>query len=289
MRVAWGNPASSTVSAREGTAVAARKTWKDAPMELDPPHHGLASSPGSDAARIAMTDASVLALLRQHFAGTDAMVLCPGIPGKKELAARAVHAQHLPSDERVLALFDDTVFGSGDEGFVVTARRLCWKNPRGRAQMIEWRHLDPDRMYADRQRLFLGGAAIELGGDESVAGACEAAFHVLAFSARVVVPAAPAAAARSGVVLGARAHGDARDESSASDHPTYRPSSPPHAPNATPPPPHAVTYDSYVVHASSQKGPSFACWHCRTPLHWNTPQCARCSAWPTPQGWQRTG
>jgi hypothetical protein len=59
--------------------------------------------------------------------------------------------------------------------------------------------------------------------------------------------------------------------------------------NATPPPPHGVSLDSYVVHAASQRGPSFACWHCHTPLYWNTPQCARCNALPSPQGWLRTG
>jgi hypothetical protein len=58
--------------------------------------------------------------------------------------------------------------------------------------------------------------------------------------------------------------------------------------NATPPPPDGVTLDSYVVHASSQRGPTFACWHCHTPLHMNTPQCSRCDATPSSQGWLRT-
>ncbi|MDB4937658.1 MAG: Twin-arginine translocation protein TatA [Labilithrix sp.] len=263
-----------------------------------------------DAARIPMTDDAVLALLRQHFTGVDAMYLCPSIPGKKELAARSVHARHLPSDERVLALFDDTVFGSGDDGFLVTSRRVCWKNVAGRAQMIEWQHVDPDRMYVDRRKLVLGAQAIdaiELHGDESVVAvleACEEAFHVLAFSARAC---SRAPVGGSGVVLMNEPDAEATDEL-----PTLRPSAPaadlpaPHPPaplesevaprsdpkpaiaNATPPPPAAVTYASYVVHASSQRGPKFACWHCQTPLHWSTPQCAHCSAWPSPQGWLRT-
>ena len=91
--------------------------------------YDLARGPEGDAARIPMTDEAVLALLRQHFTGVDSMYLCPNIPGKKEIVARGVHARHLPSDERVLALFDDTVFGAGDEGFLVTSRRLCWKKP----------------------------------------------------------------------------------------------------------------------------------------------------------------
>jgi hypothetical protein len=171
-----------------------------------------------DATRIPMTDEAVLAVLREHFHGIDAMYLCPSIPGKRELAARAVHARHLPSDERVLALFDDTVFGSGDDGFLVTSQRLCWKNVADRAHMIEWQHVDPDRMYADRRKLNLGSRAMEISGDESITRACEEAFHVLAFSARVRAP-----VARSGVVL-ATAPSDADDTSNL---PTLRPSRPP--------------------------------------------------------------
>jgi len=263
-----------------------------------------------DAARISMTDDAVLALLRQHFAGVDSMYLCPTIPGKKEIAARSVHAHHLPSDERVLALFDDTVFGLGDDGFLVTSQRLCWKNVGGRAQMLEWKHVDPDRMYADRKRLVLGAGAIELTADESVLDACEQAFHVLAFSARLA-ESTVGTVARSGVVLSGNVdetgHHVAQRAVSGiavattaereSSRPTARPSRPPlanalanapHAAHTTRPPPHAVSYDSYVVHASSQKSPKFACWQCQTPLHWSTPQCSHCGAWPMPRGWLRT-
>ena len=105
-----------------------------------PSSDALASSPLGDGARIPMTDEGVLAVLRQHVASIDSMYLCPNIPCKKELAARAVHARHLPSDERVLALFDDTVFGSGEDGFVITSQRVCWKNVRGRAHMLLWQY-----------------------------------------------------------------------------------------------------------------------------------------------------
>jgi hypothetical protein len=249
---------------------------------------GLVSGPGEEAARIAMSDDAVLALLRQHFTGAESTSLCPSITGKKELGARAVHARHLPSDERVLLLYDDTVFGSGDDGFLVTSRRVCWKNIGDRPHMMEWHAVDPHRMYADRRRLVLGTRAIEITGEESIMDACEQAFHVLAFSAR----APSATGTHSGIAL--------LQPQRTSNHPTLRPSHPPalesaFAPvhsrevaDATPPPPHGVSYDSYVVHASSQKGPAFACWACNTPLYWNTPQCARCSALPTSQGWRRT-
>jgi hypothetical protein len=240
-----------------------------------------------DAARIPLTDEAVLALVRQHFDGIDAMYLYPTVPGKKELAARSVHSRHLASDERVLALFDDTVFGLGDDGFLVTSRRLCWKNLGGRAQMIEWSHVDSDWMYRDKKQLVLGAGAIQVSGDESVLDACEEVFHVLAFSARAPQDAGIAPVAGSGVVLARAPERTAAKTERESARPTFRPSRPAVS-HATRPPPHAVSYDSYVVHASSQKSPRFACWQCETPLHWSTPQCARCSAWPMAQGWSRT-
>jgi hypothetical protein len=256
---------------------------KGSVMEADHPEGTLTSS-GSEAARIDMTNASVLALLRERFAGVDALYVCPHIPGKKELAARAVHAHHLPTDERVLALFDDALFGLGDEGFLVTSRRLCWRNPRGRAQMSEWRHVDPDHMYADRGKLVLGGATIELPCDESVVAATEAAFYVLAFSARE-----PATAETpSGVVL---TDGVSQEPASAtqrpqpadaSDRPTLGPSRATSAPPSAP----ALPHDSYVGDMSSPQRASFSCWRCNTPLHASAPHCPRCSAWPTVEGWR---
>lgn len=180
---------------------------------IAPSSDAIASSPAGVGARIPMTDDAVLALLREHLSGIGSMYLCPNIPGKKELAARSVHARHLPSHERVLALFDDTVFGSGDDGFLVTSQRLCWKNVAERAHMVEWQRVDPDRMYADRRRLVLGAGAIEISDDETITFACEEAFHVLAFSARVQAP-----VARSGVVL--------NSQQRSSDRPTLRPSRP---------------------------------------------------------------
>jgi hypothetical protein len=287
----------------------------------------LAASPAYGAARIAMTDDAVLALLWQHLGEAESTFLAPSIPGKKELGARALHARHLPSDERVLALYDDSVFGTGDEGFLVTSARVCWKSAGDRARSLAWEELDPHRMYADRRRLVLGTHAIEITGEESVLEACEQAFFVLAFSAR-----AEAGTARRGSGIALKSTADssnavasststsapptwprgptgttplpAHADTRPSKRPTLRPS---HAPtlasaitparatpgrgafaNATPPPPDGVTLDSYVVHASAQRGPTFACWQCHTPLHMSTTQCSRCDATPSSQGWLRT-
>lgn len=215
--------------------------------------HAMVGRMAEDAACIAMTDDAVLALLRQHFTGADSMYFAPTIPGKKEHGVRRVHAGQLPIGERILALYDDTVFGSREDGFAITTHRLAWKNVADRPHAIEWAHLDPDAIYAEGRKLVIGAGAIEISGDPEIIDACAEAFYVLALSARAAhrprVSAAP----------------------------------------TTPPPPHAISYHAYAAHASSQTPPAYACWHCATPLYWNTPRCAHCGAWPTAQGWLRTG
>jgi hypothetical protein len=51
----------------------------------------------------------------------------PAIPADLEAAVRRVHGASLPAAEPVLVLYDDTVFGTGENGFVLTPRRICWK------------------------------------------------------------------------------------------------------------------------------------------------------------------
>ena len=138
-----------------------------------------------DAARIPMTEDAILGLLRQHFGVDDSLYLAPTIPTRRELGARRAHAAHLPSHERILALYDDTVFGSGEDGFVVTAQRLCWKNIQGEARSIEWRFLDPESVIPDRRRLCVADSIIEVSGDRNVIGAAGDAFYMLAVSARL--------------------------------------------------------------------------------------------------------
>lgn len=229
-----------------------------------------------DAACIPMTHTSLLAYLHGSLAGI--VSLAPEIAPHKEAAVRRMHAD-IADDEPILALFDDTIFGSAEYGFVVTPQRLAWRNLVGAADSIPWAALDADAMYVSGNRLVFGatGKVIEVG-EPLVLDSCADAFYVIAISAR-----AQASAAGSGVVprLG-------------------RWSSPPHAPaeeepaapahnHATPPPPHAVSFQSYAVHAVSQRPPAFACWHCKTPLYWNTPQCAHCGATPQTKSWLRTG
>jgi hypothetical protein len=225
-----------------------------------------------DAARIPMTDEAVLTLLREHFANSadsGRVLVCPHILPKKEEAARRAHAIHLPDRERILALYDSHAawFDGGDEGFLVTSRRLCWKNAGESAYAIEWRDLDPEQLETYPGGLAIGNDSIRIA-DEDVVDACANAFHVLALSGMPRMP-HPAHSGRA-----------PRQESV----PPARRSA-----MTTPPPPHNTSFAHYASHVESQ-APDHACWHCRTPLYASTPQCAYCGALPKKRkGWLRAG
>lgn len=138
-----------------------------------------------DAARIPMTEDAILGLLRQHFGADDSLYLAPTIPVKRAASARRAHTAHLPANERILALYDDTVFGSGEDGFVVTAQRLCWKNIKGEPRSIEWRFLDPESVIPEGRKLSVADSLIEISGDRQVIGAAADVFYMLAVSARL--------------------------------------------------------------------------------------------------------
>lgn len=152
------------------------------------------SAPGDAPARvevrrhdvIAMTDAAVLDLLRRHFTDVESAWLSPSIPAKKERTARRVHAAHLPPDEPILLLFDDTVFGSAEEGFVITARRLCWKNITEPPGMLEWARIDPAEIDWNDKSLRVRSARLEALAkpEPNLLAASIKVFPVLAASAR---------------------------------------------------------------------------------------------------------
>lgn len=252
-----------------------------------------------DAARIPLTDEGVHDLVRRHFADVDSVVVFPYIPHAGERAARRAHVDHLSPHERVLALYETSSLG-GHEGFILTARRICWKNPGEPARAIEWRDLDPDRMYVDAWRLVVGDDVVALP-DPDVRDACADAFHVLALSGLPRPPetARPAAEHAARAPSNAPPRADAAVELS-SDHLELAPDDVERDAgdrelddsgarrDTTPPPPHTTSYFAYASHAQSQV-PDCSCWRCHTPLYETTPECAFCGATPTRTGWQRTG
>ncbi|HIB64135.1 MAG TPA: hypothetical protein EYO33_03175 [Phycisphaerales bacterium] len=54
---------------------------------------------------------------------------------------RKIHHDHLPKDEPILGFYDDTLMGSGKSGFLITPKRLCWKNTMFPPQYILWQNL----------------------------------------------------------------------------------------------------------------------------------------------------
>lgn len=251
------------------------------------------------AARIAMIDSEVLALLRQHFGSTDSMDLAPHLPLRTEENARRVHAANLPPGETILGLFDDTLFDSGEDGFVLTLRRLCWKNEGETPRMIEWADVDPDRLFADGKRISFGQGTLILS-DETVVDAAADVFHILALSARAHSPRTPRG---TQIMAAAPRHPSSRPTFRPTPQPTLESpavplgvtgdrlnsSAPPPVVTHPTPQPQPYSYVQYAVQASSKPPSAFACWHCDSAIDEGAPACARCTARPLPDGWKRTG
>lgn len=64
--------------------------------------------------------------LTRALGSLDRAFLSPSIPERKERAVRQVHG--IADGEKVLAIYDDTVFGGAKEGWVFTDRRFAWKD-----------------------------------------------------------------------------------------------------------------------------------------------------------------
>jgi hypothetical protein len=69
-------------------------------------------------------DPTLLARFRHMVPGAKDLYVAPDIPPNKEANARAVYGAEIRPAERVLALYDATWFGSGDEGWILTSRRV---------------------------------------------------------------------------------------------------------------------------------------------------------------------
>lgn len=126
---------------------------------------------------------TVVNLARKHLGMGGSTFYAPSIPPAKIDSARLVHARHLPEDEELLVLFDGTVFGSADEGFVVTATRLCWKNLWEHPRQIEWASIDTATLSPEPGLVKLAGGKIDVLGDLSLGAV--ALFQELASRARM--------------------------------------------------------------------------------------------------------
>jgi hypothetical protein len=109
-----------------------------------------------------MTTVDLAALARQRMGTRDPLYYAPEIPPSKARAARHTHAVHLPEPEALLVLYDGTLFGLSDEGFVVTPERLCWRNFLDAPKQIEWRELDAAAVVVEDGELRVCGGRLFL-------------------------------------------------------------------------------------------------------------------------------
>jgi hypothetical protein len=216
---------------------------------------------------IPMNDPAVLALLRERCSGESTFYVAPGIPARKERNVRELHAAHLPPHEPILGLYDGTVFGAADDGFVLNAWRLCWRNFTEEPHTLLWHEIDPETIRVVGNKIHLRHVIVEtyLASDSDFMDVLGEVFPILARSARkAAATPRPAPVAPPPAVQG---HG-----------PVSGYGAPPSLPVGPP---------AHGGYAAAPAPPVFGCWHCRTPLHWQQPRCGRCGALPGPQGWPR--
>lgn len=96
--------------------------------------------------------------LGQH----DSLFFDPKIPPAKLKAATGIHKRSLARDERVLVLFDDTVFGGADDGFIITTEQFAWKNIMEDPKHFAWDEIDPDEVEWTAEGLTVMGEAVQV-------------------------------------------------------------------------------------------------------------------------------
>lgn len=119
-----------------------------------------------------LTFEETLAAARRHLEPLDTLDIrfSPEILPSKERNARQIHGGHLPPEEPLVVLHDSTLLGSGEDGFVLTARRFCWKNSFFNPQAIPWRSLDVQTLRQNRTDVMVLGSPVScLNGDLSLA------------------------------------------------------------------------------------------------------------------------
>lgn len=94
----------------------------------------------------------------------------PAIPADLEVAVRRVHGASLPAAEPVILLYDDTVFGTGENGFVLTPRRICWKALGEAPASLPWKVLRARDVRAEGCAVVVSAGRLPLTGwDEAMA------------------------------------------------------------------------------------------------------------------------
>jgi hypothetical protein len=128
----------------------------------------------------AVVERQILELTQGYLGDDESTFLHPKIPERKQRRAREAHVLSLREEERLLVVHDATVFGSAEEGFALTGRRLCWKNLGEQARQIPWEYLPAEALKVrGSTTVLLGGCHMDLLGDEDqAASVCELLVHI---------------------------------------------------------------------------------------------------------------
>ncbi|MEJ7734044.1 MAG: hypothetical protein WKG00_33225 [Polyangiaceae bacterium] len=81
-------------------------------------------------------------LARRHLGRRPGLYAGADIPPRKVARARTTPGVHLAADEPIAVLYDATVFGGADEGFLVTPARICWRNFLEHPRQLGWSDFD---------------------------------------------------------------------------------------------------------------------------------------------------
>jgi hypothetical protein len=148
-------------------AAAAAVATPAAPTAAAPTAATPTAATPTSAAR-ARTPEDILRLAHGQLQLFDALFYAPNIPAKKEQGARGAYGSLIPADEPILVLFDSTVFGGADDGFVVTPRRLGWKNIALAPKVVPWEVFDARSVRATAEEVQVMGDKIEIDGDSAL-------------------------------------------------------------------------------------------------------------------------
>lgn len=146
------------------------------------PYRGEASIEGASGALLSVT--RLVAVVRRQLGEIDGVYYAPTIPPRKLRQARETHRAHLAADEEIAALYDDTLFGSAEEGFVLTTARLCWKNIAEESATLPWASIEPPTIVVDQNRIQLGDRTLDVVMHAPLAPRVAALFAMLAREAR---------------------------------------------------------------------------------------------------------
>lgn len=100
----------------------------------------------------------LLAKVRDVLGEARTIDYAPDLRATAERRARHLHRAWLPADEPVLALHDQTLLRSGEEGFLVTAERLAFRGFFEAPWSVCWAEVDLSSVRLDAHHLVIGAS-----------------------------------------------------------------------------------------------------------------------------------